>query len=726
MKRYIRYMILAAATCLLHSCYEDSLTTSGGSFNITLLDDPSDVQKRSLPADLSDELKKQFIICIEREDGRKAYNGDLGTYHTNAPALKPGQYAIQGTYGENKALAIDEPYYISEKETATIEANQTTDVTLLCTVGNALASFAFSDPDKLAETFTTYAFVTKVNGESVSCTADDGRNPYFREGSTVDFYLQGTTTDNKQIDYKFASISSAARQTNYKYTLTIGATAEGSANLDISVSTTVSSVTINETLPEEWLPKAKLSSEGFDETNTLNYRETTDASTTRINYQAVKPIEDVEMTLNFEDPQLSSLSKTYLFSELTVEERNQLIEAGMTLPELNTTSGSLDLTSMTSGLLCTNDGNTAVNKINIRVKANNRWSDTKEYTINTLRPEFNIVVNEGDFWSKEFAIRDFNVTEGNLQKIKAQTSYQYSTDGGHTWISFNEGMKQKFSNHPEIKNYTVRALYRNVLASNTEEITLETPVQLPNSDMENWSTEDSGWDFPNYLPRSSVSEAEFWDTNNEFTFRYNIAIKTAYNGFPAVSYSTAYKHSGNRSAELRNTAAGPANTEGVWIIPSTIYDNNRVAGMLFAGNYTGTTSTAGADGSVSIDEGKSFSVRPTQLSFWYMYDPYNGNGQDTYEVIVKVFDTDGNVIGNGSHTSNQTMSIWTQQIVNINYTSEPVNKAAKIYILFQSSNAGLKNVPYGEREINLADYGNVKTPYGSVLRIDDISLIYDR
>lgn len=693
MKRYIRYMILAAATCLLHSCNEDSLTTSGGSFNITLLDDPSDVQKRSLPADLSEELKKQFIICIEREDGRKAYNGDLGTYHTNAPALKPGQYAIQGTYGENKALAIDEPYYISEKETATIEANQTTDVTLLCTVGNALASFAFSDPDKLAETFTTYAFVTKVNGESVSCTADDGRNPYFREGSTVDFYLQGTTTDNKQIDYKFASISSAARQTNYKYTLTIGATAEGSANLDISVSTTVSSVTINETLPEEWLPKAKLSSEGFDETNTLNYRETTDASTTRINYQAVKPIEDVEMTLNFEDPQLSSLSKTYLFSELTVEERNQLIEAGMTLPELNTTSGSLDLTSMTSGLLCTNDGNTAVNKINIRVKANNRWSDTKEYTINTLRPEFNIVVNEGDFWSKEFAIRDFNVTEGNAERVKANTVYQYSENGGTSWMTCSDGMTQKFSTHPENKNYKVRALYRGLLASNIADVTLETPTQLPNSRMEEWYEEDLSNNKNLWYPYSQGSDGILWNTNNLETTNYR---SESYCSTSSVKQTTN-RHNGTYAAWIRTVGHGIANTN----VDSFLGINGSITG----------THTIG-----QLFFSNSFTVRPTKLSFYYRYIP---NGDDAGIIELKIENQEeGTVLYETSKTitANTNYSLFE---VPLDYSITNIS-ATNLTITFKSGSKHTDVVKAKVRGDGADEH------YGSELYIDDISLIYNK
>ena len=149
--------------------------------------------------------------------------------------------------------------------------------------------------------------------------------------------------------------------------------------------------------------------------------------------------------------------------------------------------------------------------------------------------------------------------------------------------------------------------------------------------------------------------------------------------------------------------------------------------MLFLGDYTGTTSTAIADGSIKIDEGRPFSVRPTHFSFWYTYDPYNSDGADTFEALVKVFDANGTVIGSGNYTCNKLTTSWTQQTIAINYTGEIVAKAAKIYVFFQSSNAGQGNVPYGKkRDVVLADDAKRTTHYGSVLRIDDLELRYDK
>ena len=130
---------------------------------------------------------------------------------------------------------------------------------------------------------------------------------------------------------------------------------------------------------------------------------------------------------------------------------------------------------------------------------------------------------------------------------------------------------------------------------------------------------------------------------------------------------------------------------------------------------------------IKLDEGRSFTVRPTRLRFWHTYEPY---GTDTYEVIVKVFDSENKVIGAGNHTSSASTTTWKEVSVDITYTptsADYVPKAAKIYVFFQSSNAGQGNVPYEKkRKVTLADYGTATTHSGSVLRIDDLSLDYNK
>lgn len=700
---------------IITSCTQqeiDIFTQGGGRFDITLVDDIA--KTRSLPSEITDEMANNFNLTINKENGVKAFKGSMQKYNEQQPSFAPGKYLISANLGENQVLALDAPYYEATPGEYEITAGETTTVAMTCTVANALASFAFENPEVVSSYLKSYEIITRIGDTEVSCTVGDGKNPYFQEDQTVEFILKGISAQDVPVEYTFATITKSERQKNYKYTLILGGSQEGDAQLNISVDAQVDIVSISETIPQEWLPKATVTAEGLIESGIIEHTETDNAFTAIINYQSFLPIEEMIFTLDFSDPNLSKLNKTYNLSSLSMQEKSDLNNAGILLPDLNTNSGNLDFTGITKDLLCANDGSSLDNIIKVKVLSNHRWSEEKQYTIRTIKPDFKLLADNVDTWTRTFSVKGCEITSGNEDEILSNMVYQYSTDGGNKWTDFNNGTTQIFSEQPETKIYKVRGLYRNALATQTVDFELEEPIQLPNSDMEDWSTADTKWKFPTYIP----GESSFWDTNNKFTLRYNIsAFLSSYNGFPAVSYSTS-KHSGYRSAELRNTAAGPAGTGVV------VYDGNRVAGMLYTGTYTGTTSTGGANGSVSIDEGKPFNSRPTKLSFWYTYEPYEN---DTYEVIIKIFDNGNNIIGSGSLTSSTATSEWTQAFVNIDYPTETINKAAKIYVFFQSSNAGLGKVPYGKkRGIYLADHGNETTHYGSILRIDDISLVYDK
>ena len=275
----------------------------------------------------------------------------------------------------------------------------------------------------------------------------------------MDFYLKGSTAAGKAVDYKFASIANAQRQKNYKYTLQLGGVQEGGAILGITVSTVVESISLSDVIPQEWLPKAKITAAGFDETGHLDYYET-EQVTPQVSYQAVKATEDMEFTFDFHDQNIQSLSGTYLLSELTDDRRQALANAGLVLPKLGETAGVIDLTAFVAQLTCADDGAAVTNNISMRVKANHRWSDTQAYSISTHSPEFSITVDDRESWSKEFSVHELQVTKGDAQTLKSKVVYQYSADNGHTWTDCSDGMRQKFASHPEQKQYQVRAIYR--------------------------------------------------------------------------------------------------------------------------------------------------------------------------------------------------------------------------------------------------------------------------
>lgn len=735
--KLIQYVWMACIGLCLFSCTQtDELETAQGKtgFIVSLTDGTKLDVSRATPGDIVDsegiDGADFNLRIVNVETKEEIYNKKVGTGVIEAYS---GVYDLTATYGENPVLALDAPYFKGETTGVEVFNGQTTPVTIACKVANALVSVTYDNSKaSFEDVYSNYYVEVKVGEESVEIK-DVAQSAYMQAGSAFEVIFHGTPKDvneNKSVVLGTESGVPTTLKAGDHLKLTLSPKLD---RFDIPLnieSVAVETAPLTEEIPMEWLPKPKVEAEGFTN-NELSFVET-EQKDAKLNLTLSSALQDIKFKFDFEDEQFADvLSKEeYLLSNA---EDKQAIETalGITLPAIGATEASVDLSALV-GKLQTNAGTTTNNAITLDAKANDRWSSEETYTLVCNKPEFSVSVQPENCWSWEFTIDEVSVTSGDADKIKSNLVYQYYN--GTNWVDCNNGLTQKFeidesrknvylTDTPEARTYQVRALYRGAVASEESMATLEEPWQLPNSGMEEWYRADTDWDFPNYIPRLTSGEEEFWDTNNEFTFRYDMSsiFLSSYNGFPAVSYSIEHKHNGNRSAELRNTGAGPVSTS------SRTYSDNEVAGMLFIGNYTGTTSTRLANGNISIDEGRTFTSRPTKLSFYYTYEPY---GTDTYEVIVKVFDAEGNVIGSGNHTSNATQPNWTEQIISINYSlaeDNVVKKANKIYVFFQSSNAGQGNVPYEKkRPVILADYGKATTHSGSVLRIDDISLSYDK
>lgn len=724
---------MCACLCVTGCREQADLEVTGGRFDITLQDGSSAQPTRVRLDEVTGEKKKQFVLHIADETDRSWFSGTMEQYEKASPALKPGNFVLSAYFGDNPPLALNAPYYVADNTTASIRAGQVTAVTLQCKVGNSMASFAFADPDAAATLLPQYIIESRVGSTTVSCTANDRQHPYFSAGSTVDFYLKGSTATGNTVDYKFASIANAQRQKNYKYTLQLGGVQEGEANLDITVSTVVESISLSDVIPQEWLPKAKITAAGFDATGHLDYYET-EQVTPQVSYQAVKATEDMEFTFDFHDQNIQSLSGTYLLSELTDDRRQALANVGLVLPKLGETAGVIDLAAFVAQLTCADDGAAVTNNISMRVKANHRWSDTQAYSISTHSPEFSITVDDRESWSKEFSVHELQVTKGDAQTLKSKVVYQYSADNGHTWTDCSDGMRQKFASHPEQKQYQVRAIYRRKVVSNVESVTLETPTQMPNSDMEDWYYSKVARSINTYFPWNEGGTS-FWNTNNSYTTRYVSKVglfdagSNPYNCFPAVSYVVG-GHSGHRAVELRNTGSGRGNT-----IANDVKNYNKVAGELFTGDVNvtmGGTAAAPSGDHYTIDtNGRAFASRPTSMHFWYKYAPLKS---DTWRAKLVLMDAAHEVIAEKELTASNSVSDWQEANVNLDFTDGTLySKCAYIYVVFSSTvNAGA-NMPWetknsyqlweGDKLVNKND---TRSFIGSILTIDDISLVYDK
>ena len=255
--------------------------------------------------------------------------------------------------------------------------------------------------------------------------------------------------------------------------------------------------------------------------------------------------------------------------------------------------------------------------------------------------------------------------------------------------------------------YEIRARYKSAVSS-VQEFTTETAQQVENAGFEEWSE----WTYyvnktglfwgddvyqTNYAPYLN-EESRWWDCNNSETTPGNRTNTGAsYKSFPMVSYVEG--HESNMAAQMMTIAISNTATSGT--APSATVGFGRI----FTGVYGG-------------EQGRPFASRPTRMSFWYKYSPYDSDSFKAY-ISVKSGET---VIGEGTLTSSSSVSSWTQVYVDINYTVTDL-KADTIYVEFVCG-SGKDKWQYGMDII----YGgglSANVHGGSILTVDDIELMYE-
>ena len=726
--RKIQYIIyVALATLLFTSCQEDDFSSGArGGIRISLTEDTDvDVSTRSTPEELGKPVASNFKFEI---------NGTSYNYTDKVIPLSAGEYKIVAYYGNTAStIVLDAPYYEGTAE-ATVEEGKTTNVSLPCKVANALLSVKIKEDskEKFNAAFPKAQFKLSLESGNNCELTDTTKSFYFPAGSII----SGLAFSKDGSDYQDLGIKDWPKKIKAAdhIIVTVGIEPAPSGVTLTVEKVDVQTVTIEETIPLEWLPKPKIGYFNDEEGLTsIEYTESNNAIPAKLNFSGSMAIEDIELGFEFGDKQYADWnSKTYNLASISEEDKNALKQAGIVLPELGkSTTGSIDFTNLTANLQVA-EGSATENKIKVRVKANNRWSseegEPSVYTIKTIAPKITVSAKPEDIWAKSLTVSESEVESDNPTKITV-TGYQY-LDGAE-WKDCIDGLA-KLTDLPAEPKMQVRAVYREGVYAEPMEIALETPAQLPNSGMEDWYYENVAREIYTYYPWEENTES-YWGTNNPFTTRYKSSTglftgSYTYNCFPAVSYVVG-GHSGKRAVELRNTASGQGNTIYPWgdYNFSNVRTENKVAGELFTADFEVTS----ADGFEIKTEGRPFSTRPTALHFWYKYNPIN---TDTWRAKIVLMDADHNVIIENELTQSEEKAQWTEAVVSLDYEDEKVYAKCKyIFVLFSSTINTGDSMPYESlrsyvlwRDESQITHSDSRCAIGSVLTIDDIQLIYDK
>lgn len=724
MKLYIKLLFILCVCSVFVGCSKDDEQTERSGFVISLDEATVDVASRATPKELGKPLDVNFHIkVVNTTTGSSVYDGAF----TKLIPVNAGSYELTASYGEDVELEFDTPYYIGTV-TAEHQKNVNTPVSIPCKVGNALLSVVFENASAFNQLYTKYGLRVDVGESSKTIGGDEtAKSLYFKAGSDVKIYFDATKKDNSpysvDLTAGLASVLPFKAADHAVVKLTTSAFGLKIEKIEVE------KVTVSETIPVEWLPKPKVS--GFED---ITYVETDDAPSAVIDYTASLPIQDMELTVNMQDEQYSAYNKTYTLSTLTSDDRANLGKLGIELPEVGVAkTGTINLQNLI-GTLQTNAGATVDNTFSLRVKANNRWSDetasAKTYKVEVVKPEFSVKVDERNCWSREFTVDEVSITSGNAERLKENLVYQYYN--GSEWVDCadrnnTKGRLQQFASRADeisTKQYKVRALYRGAISSNEVTATLETPAQLPNSDMEEWQSVKLGRtsifggraDFYDFLPYKSGESDIWWATKNERSRDYSVS-RIKITSAPCVSYTDdpSIVHGGNKSAFIYTSGHGGTYASTIDII----YPEGAFAGSLFIGKYKWSDNTE------QLNPGHAFSKRPTSLVFWSKYIPKN---TDSFKVYAEL--KNGNdIIASGTYipAAISSETEWVKIELPLVYVDTP-DVATDIFVQFLSTEktSFVASDFDKKKKVSFPNMPNWEVHMGSRLYIDDISLVYDK
>ena len=726
MTRNLRHIVYGGITLvfalLWSGCSQEEELEAPSGIQIVLKEFQQEVHTRAVPADLDKPLAEQFDLQITEAGSNKLVHE--GKVSSKFIPLRPATYDVAAAFGHKDNLGIDAPAY-EGTASVTLKERETQQVNLTCKVSNALLSVKVENPELFQSEYSEYRVMLRTDAGYVKLE-DFTQSIYFPTQTEFSLFLEGISKETGLMSLKplshndIPTVCTAAQHIILTLKLS-------NVSADPSISKVeVLTEEISATIPMEWLPKPKIQNElGFVD-NGLSFVET-ETKEAKLKFVTATPLQDLKLKFNFQDKDLEAHNnQEYLLSN--PEHKAVLTSLGLVVPEIGATAASLDLQALTQKLQ-TLDGATTTNTVEVDVKANNRWSSEDEsvnrtYTLTCNKPQFTLTVPEASVWTKEFAFKAYdasNVTAGSPEKLREKMTYQLKENGQQEWqtVALSDLV---CGNLKPNTTYQARSLYRNVIPSNEVTVTTYPTIELPNGNMEEWNfTETKEGRWPTYVqilrffPYNKGSQDAWWATNMDratiwTAFPYEITTS------PNVSY-VSDAHGGSKAAEVRTSGHG-----GGYATTGTItYDDAAFAGRLFIGTYqwkNGEVQTLG----------NAFASRPTALSFWYKYTPFK---TDAFKVLIQLKNAAEEVIAEGTFVPEPYAAAdatYQQCTIQLVYHEVADIKPTSIYVDFASTNATrmTKNTNFEKTNYTYVNGATRQCYIGSRLKIDDITLVYDK
>ncbi len=342
---------------------------------------------------------------------------------------------------------------------------------------------------------------------------------------------------------------------------------------------------------------------------------------------------------------------------------------------------------------------------------------SSSYTL-PLAP-FDITVADNDVYAT-YAYAKVTAKEGENFDVSSP-SFLIRAEGEtefKTASATAEGNYYKISGLTPATNYEFKAQVSG-MRSKSAAGTTESVFQLPNNELEEWSSGNKHNYWQVDYPSATAGNEGPWGTLNLLTTSEGGSAGAPGCGYSAKSGTTpvsgAEAYEGSTGALIQTVGWGGSNTvaDALGIFAKFRCDN-RTPGELYLGVYDAANKTANYSGIACTS-------RPSSLSFYSKYIAKNSADYGTAE--IRVLDAKGAVIR--SNTVQLTNSEFDTVTVPLTYAPS-LAKAAKIVVIFKSS-ANASCLELNETNFTYPPKTTVTTAQGyigSKLYVDHIILNY--
>lgn len=645
--------------------------------------------------------------------------------------LRAANYDLKAFWGSNPSIDYNAPYYEGQAPFSIVQGEVST-VEVVCYLANTKMSFEVTQDFKDAFSDYSIAVTTPYRDAEHAFVIPkanlgaEGKDVYLRPGD-IKLKLNLTKRSNgEKYVYGLPMITDVKPQHHYQVKLNAG---PSGTNISVMIDETLTEMKKTIQLSDAYLIKdVPTITPAFNATSpiVLPYR-LSSINSIAVLMKAEAGIKDLELTISKPDAVELNVPLNIKFSEMTPELKEKLNSWGIAWSGdvLSAYQSSIRFTNLQNRLNLQPDLSPADYQFSLKViDIYDNSAVLDPFTIRVEPPRFSMPeVPAGDAWAT-FAYASVltadNVSFGDFSKMNF--SYEMKKKNEEAWQPVSLASQRYYiPNLESSTEYVIRAKY-DEFYSDAVSFTTENIVQLPNSNMQDWSNKhvagsDSWLNMKIYewFANSTTTES-FWGTQNPLTTSQRDGTVAYYTSYPGT-VSTTDSRSGN-AARISTVGWGKGNTM-VAGGGHIVYNTDK--GMLFTGT---------CDASGNKNFGRSFTSRPTKLTYWYKHLPYNGH---SYKAYISVQNRDNGTVelGRAEIVDPAEQSTYRKVELPIEYnTNYGLLKATHIEVVFMTSTAEEAMVRadvqilWGDKGA-FGGYADSRTE-GSVLYIDDIELIYTK